>query len=109
MRLGVSRLSVRREDQRGQQGKAHGRNKGSKAMRIERHYTQSGVSPYDLIPFATTKSEIRNPDGSVVFSLQGVEVPAAWRQVAADVLAQKYFRKAGIPARVKRIEEESVP
>ncbi len=48
---------------------------GSKAMRIERHYTQPGVSPYDLIPFATTKSEIRNPDGSVVFSLQGVEVP----------------------------------
>jgi ribonucleoside-diphosphate reductase alpha chain len=78
-------------------------------MRIERHYTQPGVSPYDLIPFATTKSEIRNPDGSVVFSLQGVEVPAAWSQVAADVLAQKYFRKAGIPARVKRIEEESVP
>ncbi len=78
-------------------------------MRIERHYTQPGVSPYDLIPFATTKSEIRNPDGSVVFSLEGVEVPAAWSQVAADVLAQKYFRKAGIPARVKRIEEESVP
>ena len=82
---------------------------GSKAMRIERHYTQPGVSPYDLIPFATTKSEIRNPDGSVVFSLQGVEVPAAWSQVAADVLAQKYFRKAGIPARVKRVEEETVP
>jgi ribonucleoside-diphosphate reductase alpha chain len=82
---------------------------GSKAMRIERHYTQSGVSPYDLVPFATTKSEIRNPDGSVVFSLEGVEVPAAWSQVAADVLAQKYFRKAGIPARVKRVEEETVP
>ncbi|HEY1783601.1 MAG TPA: vitamin B12-dependent ribonucleotide reductase [Roseiarcus sp.] len=78
-------------------------------MRIERHYTQSGVSPYDLVAFATTKSEIRNPDGSVVFSLEGVEVPAAWSQVAADVLAQKYFRKAGIPARVKRVEEESVP
>src|SRR5271154_2499858 len=78
-------------------------------MRIERYYTQPGVSPYDLIPFATTKSEIRNPDGSVVFSLQGVEVPSAWSQVAADVLAQKYFRKAGIPARVKRVEEETVP
>ncbi|HSU99660.1 MAG TPA: vitamin B12-dependent ribonucleotide reductase, partial [Roseiarcus sp.] len=78
-------------------------------MRIERHFTQAGVSPYDLVPFATTKSEIRNPDGSVVFSLEGVEVPAAWSQVAADVLAQKYFRKAGIPARVRRVEEESVP
>src|SRR6478736_503757 len=82
---------------------------GSKAMRIERHYTQSGVSPYDLIAFATTKSEIRNPDGSVVFSLEGVEVPAAWSQVAADVLAQKYFRKAGVPARLKKVEENDVP
>src|SRR5271169_3594111 len=81
----------------------------SEAMRIERYFTKPGVSPYDLIAFATTKSEIRNPDGSVVFSLEGVEVPAAWSQVAADVLAQKYFRKAGIPARVKRVEEESVP
>ena len=78
-------------------------------MKIERHYTQPGVSPYDLVAFATTKSEIRNPDGSIVFSLEGVEVPAAWSQVAADVLAQKYFRKAGVPARVKRVEEEGVP
>ncbi len=78
-------------------------------MRIERHFTQSGVSPYDLVAFATTRSEIRNPDGSVVFSLEGVEVPLAWSQVAADVLAQKYFRKAGVPARLKRIEEEGVP
>ncbi len=78
-------------------------------MRIERHYTQSGASPYDLIAFATTKSEIRNPDGSVVFALDGIEVPAAWSQVAADVLAQKYFRKAGVPARLRRIEENGVP
>src|SRR5271165_6214916 len=78
-------------------------------MRIERHFTQPGVSPYDLVAFATTRSEIRNPDGSVVFSLEGVEVPLAWSQVAADVLAQKYFRKAGVPARLKRIEEEGVP
>ena len=67
------------------------------------------VSPYDLIAFATTKSEIRNPDGSVVFSLDNIEVPAAWSQVAADVLAQKYFRKAGVPARLKRVEENGVP
>ena len=78
-------------------------------MRIERYFTKPDVSPYELVAFATTKSEIRNPDGSVVFSLEGVEVPAAWSQVAADVLAQKYFRKAGVPARLKRIEEEGVP
>src|SRR5271166_4035425 len=78
-------------------------------MRIERHFTQAGVSPYDLIPFATTRSEIRNPDGSVVFSLDNIEVPEAWSQVAADVLAQKYFRKAGVPARLMRVAENGVP
>ena len=78
-------------------------------MRIERHYTAAGASPYDAIPFATTKSEIRNPDGSVVFSLPKMEVPEGWSQVAADVIAQKYFRKAGVPARLKRVEENDVP
>jgi len=78
-------------------------------MRIERRYTKPDVSPYALIEFQRTKSEIRNPDGSVVFSLDNIEVPADWSQVAADVLAQKYFRKAGIPARLKRVEENSVP
>ena len=78
-------------------------------MRIERYFTKPDVSPYEPVAFATTKSEIRNPDGSIVFALEGVEVPAAWSQVAADVLAQKYFRKAGVPARLKRIEEEGVP
>jgi len=72
-------------------------------MRIERHYTTPSASPYAPVGFETTKSEIRNPDGSVVFSLDGIEVPEGWSQVAADVLAQKYFRKAGVPARLKRV------
>ena len=78
-------------------------------MHIERRYTKDSQSPYAGIAFTTTKSEIRNPDGSVVFSLDGIEVPAGWSQVAADVLAQKYFRKAGVPARLKSVEEEGVP
>src|ERR1700732_4924921 len=78
-------------------------------MRIERRYTKPDQSPYVEIAFQTTKSEIRNPDGSIVFSQESIEVPSAWSQVAADVLAQKYFRKAGVPARLKRIEEDAVP
>src|SRR5918997_6827991 len=78
-------------------------------MRIERRYTQSGQSPYAALPFRKTVSEIKNPDGSIVFRLDGIEVPEAWSQVAADVLAQKYFRKAGVPARLRRVEENSVP
>jgi ribonucleoside-diphosphate reductase alpha chain len=78
-------------------------------MRIERLYTTAGQSPYEGLEFRTTTSEIRNPNGSVVFRLEDLEVPAAWSQVAADVLAQKYFRKAGVPAALKRVEEPTVP
>ncbi|HUE45629.1 MAG TPA: adenosylcobalamin-dependent ribonucleoside-diphosphate reductase, partial [Aestuariivirgaceae bacterium] len=78
-------------------------------MRIERLYTTAGRSPYEGLEFRTTTSEIRNPNGSIVFRLANLEVPAAWSQVAADVLAQKYFRKAGVPAACKRVEEPTVP
>src|SRR6516165_5265813 len=78
-------------------------------MRIERRYTEAGKSPYAGIEFRTTTSEIRNPDGSLVFQLKGIEVPADWSQVACDVLAQKYFRKAGIPTRLKPVEEADMP
>ena len=78
-------------------------------MRIERHYTKANTSPYADIAFRHATSEIRNPDGSIVFRLENIEVPQAWSQVASDVLAQKYFRKAGVPARLKKIEENSVP
>ncbi|BBC00551.1 ribonucleoside-diphosphate reductase alpha chain [Bradyrhizobium japonicum] len=78
-------------------------------MRIERRNTTSGQSPYAGINFRLTTSEIRNPDGSVVFRAENVEVPEFWSQVASDVLAQKYFRKAGVAARLKKVEEETVP
>jgi len=78
-------------------------------MRISRHYTTEGQSPYDALDFRTTTSEIRNPDGSIVFRLEEMEVPSRFTQVASDVLAQKYFRKAGIPAALKAYEESSIP
>src|SRR5215471_3386791 len=82
---------------------------GARPMRIERRNTSSGQSPYAGIDFRLTTSEIKNPDGSVVFHLDNVEIPTAWSQVASDVLAQKYFRKAGVAARLKKVEEETVP
>src|SRR5690625_4496331 len=78
-------------------------------MKIERRFTEAGRSPYDAIPFRQANSEIRNPDGSVVFQLESFDVPADWSQVAADVLAQKYFRKAGVPAVTKKVREKGVP
>jgi len=78
-------------------------------MKITRRFTEAGKSPYETIPFRRATSEIKNPDGSIVFRLDGFMVPEHWSQVAADILAQKYFRKAGVPRRLKRVEETQVP
>jgi len=66
-------------------------------VRIERRFTRNGQSPYEGIQFVKRSSEIRNPDGSTVFKLDNIDLPERWTQLAVDILAQKYFRKAGIP------------
>ncbi len=78
-------------------------------MKIERMFTTAGQDAYAGIEFTTTTSEIRNPDGKAVFKLDNMEVPASWSQVASDVIAQKYFRKAGVAARLKKVKEKGVP
>jgi ribonucleoside-diphosphate reductase alpha chain len=78
-------------------------------MRIERRFTVAGKEPYRGIEFRKATSEIRNPDGSRVFHQPDIEVPSFWSQVACDILAQKYFRKAGIPAKLKAVAEADVP
>ncbi|MCH2249921.1 MAG: vitamin B12-dependent ribonucleotide reductase [Cognatishimia sp.] len=78
-------------------------------MQIQRRFTTAGQDAYADLEFLTTTSEIRNPDGSIVFKLDDVEVPTSWSQVASDVIAQKYFRKAGVPSKLKKVKEKDVP
>ena len=78
-------------------------------MKFTRQFTKNNDDAYSGLEFKTTTSEIKNPDGTIVFSAPNIEVPANYSQVAADIIAQKYFRKAGIPAYVKKIEENYVP
>jgi ribonucleoside-diphosphate reductase alpha chain len=78
-------------------------------MRIERRFTKPGRDPYEGIPFESKSSRIIDPDGSVVFEARDMEVPASWSQVAVDVLAQKYYRKAGVPKITRKCEEPGVP
>lgn len=78
-------------------------------MKIARHFTKEGQSPYTGIEFHKATSEIKNPNGSIVFRLENIDVPSQFSQVAADILAQKYFRKAGVPAALKKVEENGVP
>ncbi len=66
-------------------------------MEVTRRFTRAGAELYDGIEFVKRSSEIREPDGTVVFSMESVRVPKEWSQVAVDVLVQKYFRKAGVP------------
>src|SRR5690242_11161881 len=78
-------------------------------MRVTRRFTVGLDSPYDGLRFVPRRSEIRNPDGSTVFEADGVMVPESWSQVATDILAQKYFRKAGVPAKARRVPEDGIP
>jgi ribonucleoside-diphosphate reductase alpha chain len=78
-------------------------------MQITRRFTKPNQSPYETIAFRKATSEIRNPDGSIVFQLENIEVPEKWTQVACDVLAQKYFRKAGVPKHLLPVNEKGVP
>lgn len=79
-------------------------------MKVKAHFTRTfSDDPYSGFRFESRKSEIRNPDGSVVFLLENVKVPAGWSQVATDIIAQKYFRKAGVPTALKKVREKGVP
>ncbi len=78
-------------------------------MKIDRLFAGESKNPYDTIEFEKRTSVIRNPDGSIVFEMIDIVVPKAWSQVATDILAQKYFRKAGVPKVLKKTAEEGVP
>ena len=71
--------------------------KVSQALQFSRQFTKEGVSPFDMFTYDYRTSIIKNPSGEVVFLMENVEVPKQWSQIATDILAQKYFRKAGVP------------
>ncbi len=68
-----------------------------KGLQFSRRFTNDGVSPYDMFEYDYRDSVIKNPNGEKVFEMNNVEVPKQWSQIATDILAQKYFRKAGVP------------
>src|SRR3989338_4877486 len=70
-----------------------------KGLQVKKYFTKEGVSPFEMCKYEKRSSTILNPDGSMVFQMNDIEVPSFWTQVATDILAQKYFRKAGVPLR----------
>lgn len=73
------------------------RTKKNQGLDFQRYFTKEGINVFDLFKYEKRSSIIRNPAGDAVFEMNDVEVPASWSQVATDILAQKYFRKAGVP------------
>ncbi len=73
------------------------KNQTPQRLQFSRQFTKDGVSPYDMFEYDYRTSVIKDPSGKVVFQMDNVEVPKQWSQIATDILAQKYFRKAGIP------------
>ena len=71
--------------------------KTTKGLQFQRRFTKAGIDPFDMFTYDYRTSIIRNPNGEVVFEMNNVEVPAQWSQIATDIIAQKYFRKAGVP------------
>ena len=78
-------------------------------MLIDRVFTKDHQDPYEGIRFVERDSKITNADGSLVAEIKDVSVPDTWSQVAVDIMAQKYFRKAGVPARLKKKFEPGLP
>jgi ribonucleoside-diphosphate reductase alpha chain len=69
----------------------------AKGLQFSRQFTKDDVSPFDMFEYDYRTSVIKNPTGEIVFQMDNVEVPKQWSQIATDILAQKYFRKAGVP------------
>ena len=67
-----------------------------RGVRVERRFTSPAVDPLAAVVYERRASTITNPDGSMVFKMEGAEVPASWSQLATDILISKYFRKAGL-------------
>lgn len=73
------------------------KSKPAQGLQFSRQFTKDDVSPFDMFEYDYRTSVIKNPTGEVVFQMDNVEVPKQWSQIATDILAQKYFRKAGVP------------
>jgi ribonucleoside-diphosphate reductase alpha chain len=90
------------QQQHGSDGKSRktsnktARARGPSGLPIERRFTAPGVDPLDQVTYERRSSAITNPDGSIVFQMDGAEIPTGWSQLAADIVISKYFRKAGL-------------
>src|SRR5581483_4176104 len=83
--------------------------KSKKGLKVTPRLCPAGIDPYAFMEWELRSSIISNPDGSVVFKMENARIPKGWSQVATDIIAQKYFRRAGVPAVSKKVAESDIP
>lgn len=83
------------------------KNQKISSVLVERYFSKAGVSPLDSVPMKKAVSQIQDLHGKVFFKMEDLEVPESWSQLATDILASKYFRKAGVPKTVSKSEQET--
>jgi len=66
-------------------------------IQLQRYFSNAKTPPLDAVSYMKSNSKIKDTQGHTVFEMKDVEVPAAWSQLAVDILVSKYFRKAGVP------------
>ena len=76
---------------------------------IERRFTTAGEDAFDVFDWIEMDVEIRNPDGSMADTVEGVKLPSGFSGVPGKVCAQKYLRKAGVPRHLRKVPEDGVP
>src|SRR4029434_2715653 len=80
----------------------------SKGLKLSRRFTQSGQEALEKVPYKKWSSIVTNPDGSVVFSMEDIEAPSDWSQLAVDILVKSYFRKKGVPGTGREVSAKQV-
>src|SRR5207247_5880007 len=96
-----------KEDGNGKRPAKPAKRAAARGLSFDRRFTQRGIDPLDQVTWERRSSVINNPDGSVVFKMEGAEIPAGWSQLATDIVVSKYFRKAGLHGK-KELGETSV-
>lgn len=78
-------------------------------MKITRKFTRQNDGPYADIAFKTVKSVLRKADGTVMSETGDFKVPESFSQVASDIMARKYFRRAEVPVKTRKVAEAGMP
>jgi ribonucleoside-diphosphate reductase alpha chain len=87
--------------------------KSAPGLKIARHLTRPGVSPYDEVEWELRTASITDAKGKSIFEQRNVESPKDWSMTAINIVASKYLhgtlgtaqRETGVRQLIERVAE----